>query len=872
MANAQRKLENYWSKRDFNKTREPRGEVKKRKAPGKKLAFVVHKHAASHLHYDLRLEVHGVMKSWAVPKGPSFDPKVKRLAVEVEDHPLEYKDFEGTIAEDEYGGGTVMIWDEGFYTVADQISTQPPEDLMEQGFERGKVRIIFHGKRLRGAFTLLRTQRQVGRGRSQWLLIKQDDEFADAGYDPVTDEQTSVRSAKPMQAIAHDGEEKKETADLRPMLASTAEELPTGDNLIYEQKFDGVRVLAFIDKEGVALISRQGRDKVRQFPELTAPLRKLSQTLKGPLILDGEIAAIDNKSEPLGFQAMMGRIHLDDEAAVESEISATPVHFFIFDILLHGKKILVQSPWHERRALLEKVMAHSQSPLLRLVSYSDDAHEMKRASEQEGWEGLIVKNRTSTYLPGARTRSWWKWRTLQREEFVIGGFTEPKGSRQLIGSVLLGQIDSHNKLQYVGHAGGGFSQQTLKELYQQLKKREQRQSPFAAPIATHSTPHWVKPELVAEIRFKEWTKDHKLRQGTFLGIRNDKLAQDVKADSERAAAPFIKPAQHKIKKTAPFPSTSPATTELERQLISLPPKEAQLVLDGEVLELSNLDKIFYPEVGITKRDVLLYYASMLDLILPWMQERPLVLKRYPDGVAAKSFYQQEPDESAPGLIERLETEQGYERRLIGGKAITLLYLAQIGALSYDPWHARVGQLEFPDYSIIDLDPGVGTPFATVRQAAQTCLEVLNELGFHAAMKTSGASGIHLYLPLPPETSWETARLAAELLCTLVHHKLQSLTTLERSVKKRPKGTVYLDSQQNYLTRSVAGVWSLRAEPHATVSTPITAKDLDHDIEPGDFTLYSKLRDRQDFWEKPMSHPINLEKLLSLRPRRSLKQD
>jgi bifunctional non-homologous end joining protein LigD len=863
----QSKLKVYRSKRNFSKTAEPRGDD--RISKHQQLAFVVHKHAASHLHYDLRLEVQGVMRSWAVPKGPSFDPKVKRLAVEVEDHPISYNQFEGTIPEGEYGGGTVMLWDEGYYTVDDPTADQDAQELMEQRIEKGKVAITFHGQRLKGSFTLLRTRRGSS-SKAQWLLIKQADRYADPNYDPVRDEDTSVLSDRTMEELAagkkkaknsrakkartaevelsDEAEEAEETSawldtpgpELRPMLVSTAEDLPTGSNWVYEQKLDGVRVLAFVDKDGVALVSRLGKDKTRQFPEFKAPLQKLAQNLKGPLILDGEITAVDPVGRPLGFQAMMGRIHLDDEEAIQSEIKATPLYFYIFDILLRGQDNLLAASWSARRKALDEVMGRNRSKLLQLVPYSEDADTMRARSMDEGWEGLIAKDKESSYQSGIRTRNWWKWRTLNREEFIIGGWTEPKGSRELIGSLLLGYYDENKKLQYAGHAGSGFTRKTLGEVHKALKKREQARSPFAASIETNSPPHWVKPELVAEIRFKEWTADRKLRQGIFLGLRDDKRPQDI----------------HGVPATA-------ESTELEEQIKALSGRSAELFIGTETLTLSHLDKIYFPKPGITKRDLLVYYASMMDLILPWMDGRPLVLKRFPDGVASKGFYQQAPDEKAPGRVETVETEQGMERRLIGGEPITLLYLAQIGAISYDPWHARYDHLHFPDYSIIDLDPGEGTAFSTVRKVALACLDVLEGVGLKAAMKTSGATGIHLYLPLPAETSWETSRLLAELICTLVLSKVPRISTLERSVKKRPKGTVYLDAQQNYLTRSVAGVWSVRAEPMATVSTPISRDDLENGVEPTDFNIRTTRRDRHRIWEEGMAEPIKIEKIMRL---------
>ncbi|HYX39582.1 MAG TPA: hypothetical protein VE954_41315 [Oligoflexus sp.] len=320
--------------------------------------------------------------------------------------------------------------------------------------------------------------------------------------------------------------------------------------------------------------------------------------------------------------------------AVQSEIKATPLVFYIFDVLLRGKDNLLPQPWTARRKVLDEVMAASKSKLLHLVPYSDDAEEMRKLSDEEEWEGLIVKDKHSPYQAGIRSRAWLKWRTLKREEFIIGGWTEPKGSRELIGSILLGYYDEHQKLQYAGHAGSGFTKKTLSEVRKILKKREQPKSPFATSISTNTKPHWVKPEVIAEIRFKEWTSDRKLRQGIFLGLRNDKKPQDI----------------HGV----PAHIRTPGADQ------SFADRSAELQVGSEALHLSHLNKVYFPKLGVTKRDVLEYYASMMDLILPWMEGRPLVLKRYPDGVGAKGFYQQAPDEKAPGRVESLETEQGME--------------------------------------------------------------------------------------------------------------------------------------------------------------------------------------------------------------------
>ncbi len=912
----QSKLKEYNAKRDFKKTAEPEGAVTAKHS--NRLAFVVQKHEASHLHYDVRLEVEGVMKSWAVPKGPSFDPSVKRLAVQVEDHPVSYNDFEGTIPSGEYGGGTVMVWDHGTYTVDNAGQGDDSEGLMLEGIDKGKLSITFHGLKLRGSFALVRT-RLAGK-KAQWLMIKHKDEAADPDYDPVADAQTSAKTERTMEEIkkgASGAKAKKKTVkgldramaeatvrespvpkpqsvprrarvagkskrsstsvSLLPMLIHIAPELPEGKDWVYEQKLDGVRLLAYADAKNWVLISRLGNDKSKQFPELGAGLKKIAAASGGPLILDGEVVAIDPKGQALGFQFLQGRIHLDDHEAVEKEIKDCPVQFLVFDALLLGNESLVDYPLRDRRALLEKVFEDRDYPRIALTVLSASAQTMKAKALKGSWEGLIAKDLGTSYVPGSRTRNWLKWKTVKREELIIGAWTEPKGSRKFIGSLLLGYYDEKGQFIFAGHVGSGFNHKILGELHEALCAIEQERSPFAKKAPNpNDIVHWVVPKIVAEVKFQEWTSDRILRQPIFLGIRDDKRAEDIVIRGEGEDSGISEDADNSIADKPPaLESKSSGLSKVRAKGKTLDPKviikklqsieeQGDLSLPGAELRLTHLNKVVFPKDQLSKRDLLEYYTLMAEYILPWMKDRPLVLRRFPSGIEGKDFYQQAPDEGAPVSTATIIGEDGEKQtRLIGGDLTTLLYTVQMSCVSYDPWHSKIHEPKYPDYTIIDLDPGYATDFETVRSVALAVLDFLQSRGLNGAMKTSGATGIHIYLPLPPKTSWEQALLAAEIVCGRVA-ETHANGTIERSVKKRKKGSVYLDSQQNFLSKSVAGVWAVRARPGATVSTPITRAELEAGITPSDFTIVTVIpeaKKRTGLWNKAMAIPIKLEALL-----------
>ena len=923
---ARTQLTEYRRKRDFARTREPSGEESTSKKSEGRLRFVIQKHAASHLHFDLRLELDGVMKSWAVPKGPSLDPSVKRLAMQVEDHPIDYNTFEGTIPKGEYGGGAVMLWDRGTYSSDVATSPAEEEDAIREGLKRGDLKITFHGDRLRGSFALVRMKfaRDGSSSKPQWLLIKHRDEFA-SDHDVVAENMTSVATGRTMEEIASgkskvwrsNREPKKRTAaiasatpsarkaavksssaklpfgSLEPMYASVGSEVP-GEGWTFEPKYDGIRVLAYATPTDVKLITRNGKDKAQQFPEIVAALKKLASLSRRSLVLDGEIVALID-GEPARFQELQSRMHVKESRLIERYSSSTPAALVLFDILMDGDEVLIKEPWSERRARLVKRVGKRVSKQLRLTeSVQGDGKKMLEKARRQGWEGIIAKRVDSLYEPGHRSRNWLKLKIEFRQEFVVGGYTEPRNSREHIGALLLGYFD-HGRFIYVGHTGGGFTRQGLEEMYRRLKPLERKTSPFEEAPKTNEKAHWVTPEVVVEVKFSEWTADRRLRQPIFLGMRDDKDPKEVgleatslQRESARDETITKRQARHSVASrgksaTKPQPrktarrtaSTVRAREKIDKdtlleQLTAIEQKGGNGSLDfggGKTLKVSNLDKIFFPKEKYTKGDLMRYYTRIADFILPVAEDRPLVLKRFPNGINGESFYQQKASETTPPevRVELIETDGGEkQRRIIGGDLLTLLYTIQLGAISVDPWHSRVQSLEYADYTIIDLDPGPRANFARVIQVARWAKEVIDGFGLNAAIKTSGSTGLHIYLPLPPRTPNDAATIVAQMIATKVSGAHPKEATVERSVKTRGAATVYVDYLQNIQGKTVAAAYSVRAKPGAMVSTPLKWNELTDDLDLRAFHLGNaaeRFEKVGDLWGEAMKKKNSLRALV-----------
>jgi bifunctional non-homologous end joining protein LigD len=656
------------------------------------------------------------------------------------------------------------------------------------------------------------------------------------------------------------------------MLASVGAELPTADGWVFEPKYDGIRVIGVAHGDEVALFSRNGLEKTKQFPEIAEALAKVARRRKGGLIVDGEIVALDASGNPARFQGLQGRMHVTNERAIASHRTESPAALVLFDLLMDGGGPLVAEPWTSRRKRLDALFGKAVDPL-RVSSFGKNGSSMLDAARGEGWEGIMAKREDSLYRPGVRTKDWLKLKIEQRQEFVVGGYTEPRNSRSYLGAILLGYYDGEGKLVYAGHTGGGFSGATLTDMYKRLKPLETAKSPFTTTPKTNSPAHWVKPQVVVEVKFNEWTEGGHLRQPIFLGVRDDKKAKDVvREDVGMAATKGRAEGRAKVRAKGRAKRRVKPRAEVGSDVLAQLDEiengrgSGTLQLDTGKLDITNMKKVFFPDSGHTKGDLLRYYATVARYILPAIADRALVLKRFPNGINGMAFYQQKAPDEAPASVRVEEVrDEGIEtqKRLVGGDLATLLYIVQLGAVSVDPWHSRVQAIEFADYSIIDLDPGPKATFSRVIHVAQTVKEVLDELGLRAVPKTSGASGIHIVLPLGPKVPNDSARMIAELVATAVADRLPTEATIIRGVKERPPATVYVDYLQNIRGKTVAGVYSARASKGATVSTPLEWDEVAPGLKPTDFTIDNvpaRIAKVGDLWAKGMKKPNDLEKL------------
>jgi bifunctional non-homologous end joining protein LigD len=656
---------------------------------------------------------------------------------------------------------------------------------------------------------------------------------------------------------------------LRPMMATLSDAPLAQKGLVYEPKYDGIRALVEIEprpKGARARIwSRNGNEKTAQFPTIVAALEAAGKALKGPVILDGEIVALDEGGRPAGFQRLQGRMHLAGAREIERAEAAQPAALILFDMLLDGKEDLCKLPLTDRRKRLEDFFARifrlaafakapapkkAEDPVIRLSEQvKDDASAMHARAVKENWEGLIAKDASSTYQAGRRSPAWRKIKLLQEQEFVVGGWTEPRQARQHFGALLLG-VHENGGLTYVGHTGTGFGQKELARVSRLLEAREVKTSPFSTRITTNEPAHWVRPDLVAQIRFTEWTADNKLRHPVYLGLRDDKSANDVGREEPAGAGALAKAARRKD------------LDAVIAQLRALEDarKDGELALpNGDRVKVTNLAKLFWPALKITKGDLLRYYVEVAPHLLPAVDDRPLVMKRFPNGVGAKAFYQQRSREERPPAGVRIETLEDRidpiaepdARRLVGGSLTTLLYMTQIAAISQDPWFSRVQSPLDADHCAIDLDPTDGATFDRVLDVARRVRDELATLGVPGYPKTSGARGLHIYIPLPPGTSYESGQLFCQIVATIVATRHPKIATVERTVARRPRGTVYVDFLQNILGKTLATAYSVRASEYAGVSTPLTWKEIAGKLDPRDFTIRTapaRFKKVGDLWE------------------------
>jgi bifunctional non-homologous end joining protein LigD len=641
------------------------------------------------------------------------------------------------------------------------------------------------------------------------------------------------------------------------MLASVTDATLNDPQLVYEPKYDGIRAIAEVGDE-VRLWSRLGNEKTSQFPEIVAALRQWARPLKAPVVLDGEIVALDNKGEPAGFQQLQGRIHLHDPSAVrgsarlkarspsvtverEALAERQSVAYIAFDLLREGSKDWRERPLLERRAALERLFARKPSAVVRLSAMAQgDGRALYREALDRGWEGLIAKHRASLYKSGKRTPDWRKIKILREQEFVIGGWTEPRQTRAYFGALLLGVYEAE-RLVYVGHIGTGFNERELARVMALLKRLETPDCPFTVRPKTNERPHWTRPELVAQVRFTEWTVDGKLRQPVYLGLRDDKRPAEVARERTRTA--------NREPRTA---NLEPRTSNLVDQLTELEKSRRDgflLLPDGDRLKVTNLHKIFWPKQKLTKGDLFRYYVRVAPALLPAIADRPLVMKRFPDGIAAKPFYQHRAPDLPSGVRSEVVTVAETRAHIIGGTLKTLLYTTQLAAISQDPWFSRLPNPEAADCAAFDLDPSVGVSFETVLDVARWIRDELDTLGAQGVAKTSGADGLHIYIPLAPSTPYEAGLLYCQIVATIVAQKHPKQATTERSVRSRGK-RVYIDCLQNILGKTLASAYSARASEYGGVSTPLAWRELEAGVDRLDFTIETvpaRLAEVGDLW-------------------------
>jgi len=813
-------LETYRAKRNFARTPEPPD------APGtaaSRLRYVIQRHAARRLHYDFRLELDGVLKSWAVPKGPSPDPADKRLAVHVEDHPLAYGDFEGTIPPGEYGAGTVQLWDQGWW--------EPVGDP-RAGYRRGKLEFVLHGQRLKGHWALVRMHGRAGDNADNWLLIKERD---DAGGDAPAEADRSVASGRGMDEIAAQAKPRRRAAplfaapsgaspdvpadppaDLRPMLATLVKTVPEGDDWLHEIKLDGYRLLAHVRADGVRLYTRSGQD-------WTARLRGVADAIAGAAlpagVLDGELVVFDATG--------ISRFQLLQQALGDDDGSA--LHYVAFDLPWCAGEDLRDQPLHARKARLARLLAGVKTPVLRYGDHvQGQGPEFFAQACRHGLEGIIAKRADSSYR-AARTRSWLKLKCGARQEVVIGGYTDPQGSRAGFGALLVGHYDADGALVYAGRVGTGFDDRLLRTLHRRLEKLARPDSPFARlPAAARRGAHFVAPELVCEVAFTEWTDDGHLRHPSFLGLREDKdprqVSREQPADAPPADTPAAAPPRPRTakRKTARAAATTPATP---RRSTARDAQAGTVRVAG--VTITHPDRVLFPEQGLTKQALAEFYMTVAPLALPHVADRPLSLLRCPRGRARTCFFQKHLGPGAPDAIGAVEVpeQDGTELYPLVREAAGMVGLVQLGVLEVHPWGSRADRLERPDRLILDLDPAPDVPFDRVKDAARVMREVLADLGLESFVKTTGGKGLHVVAPLDRRADWDTLKGFSRAIAQLLERSAPKDYVATASKAKRG-GRIFVDWLRNGPGATAVAPYVTRARPGAPVATPLAWEELD----------------------------------------------
>lgn len=789
-------LNAYNKKRNFERTMEPQGEAQ---GPAERLRFVVQHHMARRAHYDLRLEWGGVLLSWAVPKGPSYNTRDKRLAVQVEDHPLEYRNFEGTIPKGEYGGGTVMLWDEG---------TWEPQVEVDEALRQGSLKIILKGRRLKGKWALVRMKARAGETKDNWLLLKEKDEYAQSG-DGVSEFVTSIRTGRTMTQIEKNENEKflqNPFDHAEAQLAQLVQTIPEGDDWLYELKYDGYRIIAFVAGNRVRLQTRNGNDYTHRFEEVAASL--ITWAGGRAMVLDGEMVVTD-ASGKTDFQAL--------QSYMKSPQNKNPT-YIVFDLLaldgtdIRGRRLT------ERKTTLEALMKDPPKNLYYSRHIWGNGGESFATACQTGMEGIVGKRADSVYS-GTRNGDWIKLKCDKRQEFVIGGYTLTDKTRG-ISALLLGVYEDR-ELIYAGRAGTGLSGADIKELttkFESLKRTEPAFKTTPKPRANEGV-IWLEPQLVAEIKFAEWTEDNLLRQASYKGLRVDKKPEDIKKEQ----------AEDKLQLQS-------SAEESERPMDS---KGKEIIIEG--IKITNPDKVMFDAPPITKEDVIRYYAQVAARMLPYVSRRVLSIVRCPKGVSQSCFFKKHPGAGSKGVItipvtnSDGETEDYFYIEDVSG----LVSEAQMGTLEFHIWGSRVDTLEKPDMMVFDLDPDEGMDIGTVRQGVLDVKNILSELSLKSYLKTSGGKGYHVVVPLDPSVSWEVFYDFSRCIAEVMEQKWPDrYTSNVRKAKRTNK--IFIDWIRNGRGATSIAPYSIRARKGARVSMPILWEELDT-IAPDGIDMAQALR-------------------------------
>ncbi|WP_293894445.1 DNA ligase D [Flavobacterium sp.] len=881
-------LDKYKEKRNAGKTPEPFGG----KVAKDVLRFVIQKHAASHLHYDFRLEMEGVLKSWAVPKGPSTDPDSKRLAMMVEDHPYDYRSFEGIIPQGEYGGGTVIVWDEGTYEPLEpEGKTKEAHDRqLRKELHSGKLKFVLKGRKLKGGFALVKA---YGRTENSWLLMKLDDKHT--AITDITKKDKSVVSGKTLEEVAATSTviygktdakttpkkaagkttKKEETKDsdephaaallkkgkrsamlikVKPMLATLVNAPFDNPDWTFEVKWDGYRAVAYVNKGEVELASRNNKSFTDKYYPITATMKNWSINA----VLDGELVVLKESGKA-------------DFSALQNWRSEADGHliYYAFDLLWYEGKDITKLPLSARQALLKEILPENEDNIRISQVFTENGIDFFEAAEKMGLEGIMAKRADSLYVPDARSKDWLKIKANKRQEVVIAGFTNNDGSAKAFSSLLLGVYEKGD-FRYVGKVGTGFSDKTQREMMVQFKPLITNVSPFAVepdvnkpsrfrPNPPNATATWLNPSLVCEVSFTEVTSDGVFRHPSFEGMRIDKKAENVHRETAENTKEIMKDkVSDKGIEIIAAPKGGGAKTLLN------PKEETQVKkVKGHELKFTNLSKVYFPEDGITKRDMFNYYHQVAAYILPYLKDRPQSLNRFPNGIHGQSFYQKDVKGKAPDWVKTFPytTDDSEEKTfLVGDDEATLLWMASLGCIEMNPWFSTIQHPDAPDYCVIDLDPDKNT-FDQVIVAAQEVKKILDAIGIPGYPKTSGSTGIHIYIPLGAKYTYEQSRLFGKLIVSLVHAQLPEFTSLERIIKNR-NGKMYLDFLQNRPGATIAGPYSLRPKPGATVSMPLHWDEVKKGLQMKDFTIKNavvRIREQGDIFKGTLQKGIDMEK-------------